>query len=116
MQIQITLYCPDCQSANILVLSIAEVKKIGKKSSKKQNYFCKNCGRQFIGDHALSYKGWHSELIHKILLMLVRGIGIRDISEIEKISVKKVLSVLVNSKHTIKPRQSHYDSLEVDGY
>jgi len=62
----------------------------------------------------LSYKGWHSELIHKILMMLVRGIGIRDISEIEKMSIKKVLSVLVSSKHTIKPQQNHYDSFEVD--
>jgi len=49
-------------------------------------------------------------------MMLVRGIGIRDISEIEKISIKKVLSVLVSSNHTIKPRQSHYDSLEVDEF
>jgi hypothetical protein len=51
MKIQITLYCPGCRSAN--------VKRTGKKSSKKQNYFCKNCGRQFIGNHALSYKGCH---------------------------------------------------------
>ena len=108
MQIKITLYCPDCQSTKI--------KKNGKKSYGKQNYFCKNCSRQFIGDHALSYKGCHSELIHKILLMLVRGLGIRDVSEIERISVKKVLSVLVNSNHILKPKQSHYDSLEVDEF
>jgi IS1 family transposase/transposase-like protein len=108
MQITITLHCPDCQSTNI--------KKNGKKSSKKQNYFCKNCGRQFIGDHALKYKGCHSSLIHKILLMLVRGIGIRDVAEIENISIRKVLSVLVNSNHTLKPKQSHYDCLEVDEF
>jgi IS1 family transposase/transposase-like protein len=108
MIIQITLYCPSCQSA--------KVKKNGNKSYGKQNYFCKNCSRQFIGDHALSYKGWHSELIHKILLMLVRGLGIRDVAEIERISVKKVLSVLVNSNHLIQPKQSHYDSLEVDEF
>jgi len=47
MKIEITLYCPDCQGA--------KVKKNGKKSSKKQNYFCKDCGRQFIGNHALTY-------------------------------------------------------------
>jgi IS1 family transposase/transposase-like protein len=108
IQIKITLYCPDCQSA--------KVKKNGKKSSKKQNYFCKNCSRQFTGDHALSYKGWHSKLIHKILIMPVRGVGIRDIAEIEGISIKKVLSVPVSSKHTVKPRQSHYDNLEVDEF
>ena len=75
-----------------------------------------SCSRQFIGDHALSYQGWHSELIRKILLMLVRGVGIRDIAEIERISIRKVLSVLVNSNHIIKPTPSHYDSLEVDEF
>ncbi|MDR2407832.1 MAG: IS1 family transposase, partial [Bacteroidales bacterium] len=85
MKIKITLHCPDCQSPKI--------KRNGRKSYGKQNYYCKACGRQFIGDHALHYKGCHSGLIQKILLMLVRGIGIRDISEIEKISIKKVLSV-----------------------
>ena len=109
MTIKIVLYCPDCQSAN--------VKKNGKKSSRKQNYFCKECcGRQFLGDHALTYKRWHSELIHNILLMSVRGIGIRDIAEIERISIPKVLSVLVNSNYTLKPKQIHYDSLEVDEF
>jgi IS1 family transposase/transposase-like protein len=108
MEITITLYCPSCQSTKI--------KKNGNKSYGKQNYLCKSCSRQFIGDHALSYKGWHSELIAKILLMLVRGIGIRDIAEIERVSINKVLSVLVNSNHLIKPKQSHYDNLEVDEF
>ena len=108
MTIKILLHCPDCQSTN--------VKKNGKKSSCKQNYFCKICGRQFIGDHALKNKGCHSEVTQKILLMLVRGIGIRDISEIERISIRKVLSTLVNSKYILKPQQSHYDSLEVDEF
>ena len=108
MKIEITLHCPNCQGTNI--------KKNGKKTSRKQNYFCKNCRRQFIGNHALIYRGCHSGLIHKILLMLVRGIGIRDVAEIESISIKKVLSVLVNSNHTLKPKQNHYDSLEVDEF
>ena len=40
MKIQIILQRPDCQSTDI--------KKNGKKTSKKQNYLCKTCGRQFI--------------------------------------------------------------------
>ena len=48
--------------------------------------------------------------------MLVHGIGIRDIAIIENISIKKVLSTLVNSNHVLKPKQSHYDSLEVDEF
>jgi IS1 family transposase/transposase-like protein len=108
MKISITIHCPDCQSSN--------VKRNGKKPTKKQNYLCKDCGRQFIGDHALSYKGCHSRLIQKILLMLVRGIGIRDIAVVEQVSIKKVLSVLVRSNHVIKPQKQHYDQLEVDEF
>jgi transposase-like protein len=105
MKITITLHCPDCQST--------KVKKNGKKRSKKQNYLCKNWSRQFIGDHALRHKGCHSGLRQKILMMLVRGIGIRDIAEIEKISIRKVLSVLANSRHSIRPKQTYYECLEV---
>ena len=108
MKITIELTCPRCQSANIV--------KNGHKINKKQNYLCKDCNRQFIGDHALIYKGCHSGLIHKILLMLSLGTGIRDIAKIENISIKKVLSVLANSNHTITPKQEHYDSLEVDEF
>jgi hypothetical protein len=55
----------------------------------------------------LTYKGCHAILIQKILLMFVRGTGIRDITEIEQISIKKVLSVLVRSNHKIKPKRQH---------
>ena len=48
MKITITLHCPDCQGTKI--------KKDGKKAFNKQNYFCKDCSRQFIGDHALTNK------------------------------------------------------------
>ena len=109
-------YYANNNSSSLSRLPRHKYKKNGKKSSKKQNYFCKDCRRQFIGDHALTYKGWHSELIQKVLLMLVRGFGIRDIAAVEKISVKKVLSTLVNSNHALKPKQTHYDNLEVDEF
>ena len=48
--------------------------------------------------------------------MLVRGFGIRDIAEIEKISINKVLSVLANSDRIISPKQVHYSQLEVDEF
>jgi IS1 family transposase len=108
MKIKIELYCPHCQGT--------KVKKNGRKHSGKQNYLCKNCGRQFIGDHALDYKGCHSSLIKRILLMMVRGIGVRDISVIEGISVVKVFSVLVKSCYRITPKCHHYASLEVDEF
>ena len=108
MKILIELHCPHCQSAN--------VNKNGKKSSLKQNFLCKSCGRQFIGDHALTYKGCHSSLYQRIRKMLVRGVGIRDISEIEDISPDKVLSVLASSHAVITPQKDYYECLEVDEF
>jgi DNA-directed RNA polymerase subunit RPC12/RpoP len=46
MQITIEIKCPTCLSDSI--------KKNGIKVDGKQNYQCKDCKRQFIGDHALS--------------------------------------------------------------
>jgi IS1 family transposase len=48
--------------------------------------------------------------------MLVRGMGIRDISTVLKISITKVLKVLKSTKNKIKPQRSHYDCLEIDEF
>ena len=92
--------------------------KNGKKPNGKQNYLCKNegCGRQFIGDHNLTYRGCHSNINRKITLMLVRGVGIRDISKIEEVSIGKVLTVLAKSSYSITPKKKHYDHIEVDEF
>jgi hypothetical protein len=47
--------------------------------------------------------------------MLVRGIGIRDISAVLQISITRVLKVLKSGKHRIKSKQRHYDCREIDG-
>ncbi|RKW19940.1 MAG: IS1 family transposase [Cardiobacterium sp.] len=44
VQTQITVYCPRCRGQNI--------KRNGKSCNNKQKYLCKDCGRQFVGDHA----------------------------------------------------------------
>ena len=41
-----------------------------------------------------------------IILMLVRGVGIRDISKIEEVSIGKVLTVLAKSSYSITPKKS----------
>ncbi|KAA6325943.1 hypothetical protein EZS27_024896 [termite gut metagenome] len=48
--------------------------------------------------------------------MLVRGISIRDISAIQEVSIRKGLSVLINSNYVITPRKSYYPCLEVDEF
>jgi IS1 family transposase len=45
-----------------------------------------------------------------------QGIGVRDISVIEGISIGKVLSVLVKSHYRIIAKRHHYTSLEVDEF
>jgi hypothetical protein len=48
--------------------------------------------------------------------MLVRGIDIRGISAVLKISSTKVLKTLKSGTYKIKPRYSHYDCLEIGGF
>ena len=75
MQITLEIKCPTCLSDS--------VKKNGLKLYGKQKYQCKNCKRHFIGDHALSYRGCHSDITNKILHLMVRGSGLRHIAGIE---------------------------------
>ena len=108
MQITLQIKCPTCLSNSI--------KKNGCKVDGKQNYQCKDCKRQFIGDHALSYQGFNLGITRKILHLMVRGSGIRDIAEVERISIGKVLRTLSESTDQIQPKQSYYESLEVDEF
>lgn len=108
MQITLEIKCPTFLSDSI--------KKNGLKVDGKQNYQCKGCKRQFIGDHALSYLGCNSVMTRKILYLMVRGSRIRDIAEVERISIGKVLRTLTESIYQIQPKQNHYDSLEVDEF
>ena len=93
MRITLEIKCPTCLSDSI--------KKNGKKVDGKQNYQCKDCNRQFIGDHALSYQGCLSSITAKILHLMVRGSGVRDIAEVERISIGKVLRTLSQSEYRL---------------
>ncbi|WP_422119870.1 transposase, partial [Kingella kingae] len=57
-------------------------------------YFCKDCCRNFIGDHNLTYKGCHSKADEQVWRMTVRGCGIRDIAAITGYSKDKVQAAL----------------------
>ena len=108
MKTQIEIICPDCHSPSL--------KKNGIKSYGKQNYQCKDCKRQFIGDHALTYNGCHSRIEDLIRLMTVRGCGVRDIALIASVSIGKVLSTIGSSVYKIAPKKSYYERLEVDEF
>jgi transposase-like protein len=51
-----------------------------------------------------------------VKIMPVRGAGIRGISVILNISVKKVLKTLTPAKYQIRPSRNHYDCLEIDEF
>ena len=108
MKTQIKLNCPDCHS---IIL-----KKNGKKSYGKQSYQYKDCNRQFIGDHALSYQGCHSTVESRIRLMLVGGCGIKDIAKITSVSIGKLLSTLQGWAYQLFPKRQYYQKLEVDEF
>ena len=100
VKIQSTLCCPRCHGKSI--------KKNGTKHDGKQNYLCRDCNRQFIGDHNLTYPGCHSDIDRIILKMLVRNCGIRDISEITGCSRYKVQKVLKISQHRVIPQKDNF--------
>jgi len=109
MKIEITLECPSCQKTNII--------KNGSKSYKnKQNYLCKDCGRQFIANHELDYKGCQKGVFEQVKRAFVRGCGIRDIAAIFEISTDTVLSILQKCRLKVEPSKAYYDSLEIDEF
>ena len=108
MKILIELTCPHCNSPNIV--------KNGKKSNHTQNYLCKACSKQFISEVARTYKGTFFYITNMIKMMLVRGMGIRDIRIILQISIEKVLKTLRTSEYQILPAKTHYDCLEIDEF
>ena len=57
--------CPDCHNSS--------VKKNDIKSYGKQNYQCKGCKRQFIGDHALTYQGCHFKVFDLVFFYINCG-------------------------------------------
>jgi transposase-like protein len=108
MTITIEIKCPHCHTTNI--------SRNGKKGNGKQNYRCGRCGRQFIGDYQMTYPGCLSGVVAMVKIMPVRGIGIPDISTVLKMSITKVLNVHKSGNYAVRPKQTHYDCLEIDEF
>lgn len=101
--------CPKCNSDKI--------RKNGNRRE-KQNYQCKNCGRQFIEDY--SEVGYSKKVKEDCLTMYVNGNGFRAIERITKVNhntvirwVKKAGSELEKKNPTYKiPIVSQLDELQ----
>jgi hypothetical protein len=70
----------------------------------------------FIGDYQMTYQGCLSWVVAMVKIMPVRGIGIPDISTVLKISITKVLKVHNPGNYAIRPKRTHYECLEIDGF
>lgn len=81
---KIEIHCPKCQSLNLV--------KNGRTANKKQKYWCKDCGKQFITDY--TYQGCRPFIRSLILKMTLNSSGIRDISRVLHISTNTVQKIL----------------------
>jgi IS1 family transposase len=107
-EIKIEVYCPHCSSAKVV--------KNGKKSTGKQNFKCKGCGKQF--QHEYVYHGADIRTKHLIISMLLRNCGIRDIAIILQVSTQLVLKLLIleGQKCEIIPEHQDYKSVQIDEF
>jgi transposase-like protein len=62
------IICPSCQSLEV---------SRNRNRSEKQNYICKQCGRQFLDSYTLI--GYSSEIREKCIAMRAEELGFREI-------------------------------------
>jgi transposase-like protein len=101
--------CPKCKSNNF--------RKNGHRRG-KQNYQCKNCGRQFI--ECYSSLGYSSQVKEECLTMYLNGNGFRAIERISKVNhntvirwVKEAANQLPDSNNNHKkPQVGQLDELQ----
>lgn len=98
--------CPHCRNAKVV--------RNGKKANGQQNYWCKNCGKQFQDQYF--YNACNPEIRELIRRMLLRGNGIGDICSVLSVSAKAVLRLLVSwgRRVQVKPRQKRYFKVQID--
>lgn len=73
--------CPKCESE--------QIRKNGHRSG-KQNYLCKNCGRQFVESY--SPKGYSEDAKLICLRMHQNGLGFREIERLTGISHNTIIN------------------------
>lgn len=100
--------CPKCHSNNI--------RKNGHRRE-KQNYQCKNCGRQFIEYY--SERGYSKKVKEECLIMYLNGNGFRAIERIKKVNhntvirwVKQAGHQLLNNNNYRIPQVGQLDELQ----
>ena len=89
-----SIYCPSCKSKQIV--------KNGKIHNGKQNYKCRDCGRQFVQNPQQKIISQSTkDLIDKLLLEKIPLAGIARVTEVSE----PWLQNYVNSKYESVPKQ-----------
>ena len=94
--------CPKCQSN--------QIRKNGHRRD-KQNYQCKNCGRQFLDFY--STKGYSSTIKEECLKMYVNGLGFRAIERVKGVNHNTVIRWVKQVANLIPEPPENYEIPEV---
>lgn len=83
--------CPKCKGCKVV--------KNGKTKNRKQQYYCKNCGKRFIQYYC--YQAYQSDTNKHIILFTKEGLGIRSTARILQISPTTLLKRIVSIAESI---------------
>src|SRR5690554_11848 len=97
--------CRFCKSTRVI--------KNGSTRNRKQQYFCKECGKRFIEYY--TYQAYNPDIDRQIVLLTKEGLGIRSTARVLQISVITLLKRLVSIAQNIpQPIISKSKTYEVD--
>ena len=104
--INIQVKCPHCHSAKVV--------KNGKRSTGRQVFLCRNCGRQFQAEYF--YQGADPLVKPQLQSSLLHGSGIRDCTKIFGISPKATLNFIERQAKSLvtNPRLKRYERVQID--
>lgn len=90
-----------------------KVLRNGTTKNKKQQYYCINCGKQFIENY--TYMAYKSDIDKNIIQLTKEGLGIRSTVRILKISTATLLKRIISIARNIhQPIISKGKTYEVD--
>ena len=105
-KITIKISCPHCQGEKIV--------KNGIKKTGRQNYLCKNCGKQFQFEYL--YQGADPSTGLSLRNLLLRGNSLSDCRAILGVSIGFILSWLLKNTcdFCLKAQKKHYGKVQID--
>ena len=105
-QATIRIRCPHCHSLKVV--------KNGLKPTGRQNFRCKDCGKQF--QHEYFYQGCDPTVKAQVKSSLLHGSGIRDCTKVFGISPKTTLRLILaeGQKIIICPKLKYYQRIQID--